>query len=95
MGDILAIIILGLAIGLVARMLHPGKDSMGIIPTIILGVAGSSFAMLGVPIGLYKKGDILSYVASVLLAIVLLMIYGQIKLRSQNSGNSGNNTPTV
>ncbi|WP_435011250.1 GlsB/YeaQ/YmgE family stress response membrane protein [Tundrisphaera lichenicola] len=40
-GSLIGWIILGLVAGFLARMLHPGNDSMGILPTIVLGVLGS------------------------------------------------------
>ncbi len=40
-GSLIGWIILGFVAGLLARMLHPGNDSMGALPTIMLGVLGS------------------------------------------------------
>lgn len=40
-GSLVGWIVLGLVAGFLGRMLHPGRDSMGIAPTIILGVLGS------------------------------------------------------
>ncbi|MHA5865533.1 GlsB/YeaQ/YmgE family stress response membrane protein, partial [Pseudomonas aeruginosa] len=37
-------IIVGLIVGLVARFLKPGDDSMGWIMTILLGIGGSLLA---------------------------------------------------
>jgi uncharacterized membrane protein YeaQ/YmgE (transglycosylase-associated protein family) len=37
-------IVLGLVIGLIAKLIHPGKENMGIIMTILLGIAGSFLA---------------------------------------------------
>ncbi len=34
-------IVLGFVIGLIAKLIHPGKENMGIITTIMIGVAGS------------------------------------------------------
>jgi uncharacterized membrane protein YeaQ/YmgE (transglycosylase-associated protein family) len=84
MGDILVIFVVGVLVGFIARALHPGKDEMDIIPTAILGLAGASIAQLGVPLGLYKKGEILSYIASILLATLILFIYGQIKRKNKS-----------
>lgn len=39
--SIIGWIVFGLVVGLLARLLHPGKDAMGIVPTILLGVTGS------------------------------------------------------
>ena len=38
---LLVIVVIGLIAGALARLLMPGKDPMGIIMTIILGIAGS------------------------------------------------------
>lgn len=73
-------IMLGLVIGVVAKLLHPGKDNMGFIMTIILGVAGSLTAgIVGEAIGWYRAGEGAGFIASVIVAIILLVIYGKIK----------------
>lgn len=40
-GSIIGWTLFGLVVGLLARLLHPGKDSMGVVQTILLGVTGS------------------------------------------------------
>lgn len=40
-GDIIIWAVFGLFIGLIARMLYPGRQPMGIIMTMLLGIAGS------------------------------------------------------
>jgi uncharacterized membrane protein YeaQ/YmgE (transglycosylase-associated protein family) len=40
-GSVIGWIVFGLVVGLLARLLHPGKDEMGLPATILLGVAGS------------------------------------------------------
>jgi len=40
-GSLIGWVVLGLVGGFLARMLHPGNDTMGLVPTIILGVLGS------------------------------------------------------
>jgi len=73
-------IILGFVIGVVAKLLHPGKDNMGFIVTILLGVAGSLLAgLLGEAVGWYKAGEGAGFIASVVVAIILLVIYGKVK----------------
>ena len=42
LGLILTILILGAIAGFIARAIVPGKDSMGIIPTIVLGIVGGA-----------------------------------------------------
>ena len=73
-------IILGFVIGVVAKLLHPGKENMGFIMTILLGIGGSFLAgIIGEAIGWYKAGEGAGFIASVIVAIVLLAIYGKIK----------------
>jgi uncharacterized membrane protein YeaQ/YmgE (transglycosylase-associated protein family) len=73
-------IVLGLVIGLIAKLVHPGKENMGIIMTIVLGIAGSFLAgIIGQAIGWYRAGEGAGFIASVIVAIILLVIYGRIK----------------
>ena len=73
-------IVLGFVVGVIAKLLHPGKENMGFIMTIILGIAGSLLAgLIGEAIGWYKAGEGAGFIASVVVAIILLMIYGRIK----------------
>jgi len=73
-------IVLGFVIGIVAKLLHPGKENMGFLMTIGLGIAGSFIAgIVGEAIGWYKAGEGAGFIASVIVSIVLLVIYGKIK----------------
>ena len=40
-GFIIAAVIVGLIVGAIARLLMPGRDPIGILGTILLGIAGS------------------------------------------------------
>lgn len=76
-------IVLGFVIGVIAKLIHPGKENMGIIMTILLGIAGSFLAgIIGQAIGWYKAGEGAGFIASVIVAIVLLVIYGRIKSKT-------------
>ena len=73
-------IVLGLVIGLIAKLVVPGKENMGFITTILLGIAGSFLAgVIGQFIGWYKAGQGAGFIASVIVAILILVIYGKIK----------------
>jgi uncharacterized membrane protein YeaQ/YmgE (transglycosylase-associated protein family) len=73
-------IVLGFVIGLIAKLLHPGKENMGLIMTILLGIAGSFLAgVIGQFLGWYKAGEGAGFIASVIVVILLLVIYGRIK----------------
>lgn len=83
---ILWTIVLGLVIGIIAKFLHPGKENMGFLMTILLGIAGSFLAgVVGEFLGWYRAGEGAGFIASVVAAIVLLVIYGKVR----GSGASG------
>ena len=69
-------IIVGLVVGAVAKLLMPGRDPGGFIITILLGITGAFVASyLGQAIGWYKAGESAGFIASVLGAIILLLLY--------------------
>lgn len=76
-------LIVGLVVGLIARAVKPGDDSMGIIMTIVLGVVGSLIAgYVGRALGWYQPGQAAGWIASVIGAIVLLVIVGFVRKRT-------------
>jgi uncharacterized membrane protein YeaQ/YmgE (transglycosylase-associated protein family) len=77
---ILWTIVLGFVIGVVAKLLHPGKENMGFIATILLGIGGSFLAgIIGQSMGWYQAGQGAGFIASVVVSILLLVIYGRIR----------------
>jgi uncharacterized membrane protein YeaQ/YmgE (transglycosylase-associated protein family) len=75
------IVIGGLA-GLLAKFLTPGRDPGGCIVTILLGVAGALVAgWLGHAVGWYSTGERAGFVAAVVGAIIILLIYRLIASR--------------
>ncbi|WP_416427510.1 GlsB/YeaQ/YmgE family stress response membrane protein [Pseudomonas sp. App30] len=77
---IIGTIFIGLIVGLLARFLKPGDDSMGWIMTILLGIGGSLVATYGgQALGIYQAGQAAGFIGAVIGAIVLLVIYGMIK----------------
>jgi uncharacterized membrane protein YeaQ/YmgE (transglycosylase-associated protein family) len=90
MGSIIGMIFVGLIVGLIARALKPGDDKMGWIMTILLGVGGSFLASYaGQALGWYKAGQAAGWIASVVGAIVLLVIYGLVTKKSGGGGSDG------
>ena len=80
-------IVLGFVIGVIAKLLHPGKENMGFLVTILLGIAGSFAAgMVGQALGWYTAGEGAGFIASVVMAIVLLVVYGKIRGGSGGEG---------
>lgn len=81
---ILWMLIIGLIVGAIAKLIMPGKDPGGIIVTILLGIAGAFLAgFLGRAMGWYGEGDAAGFIASVIGAIILLIIYRLIAGRSR------------
>ena len=75
--------IIGFVAGLIARALKPGDDKMGLILTTLLGIAGAFVAkFIGQALGWYQPGEAAGFIASVIGAIVILVIYGLITKRS-------------
>jgi uncharacterized membrane protein YeaQ/YmgE (transglycosylase-associated protein family) len=73
MFTILGWIMFGLIVGVIAKLMMPGRDLGGIIVTILLGFAGALLGgILGRAMGLYGPGEASGFVMSVIGAIVLL-----------------------
>ena len=83
--SLIGMVLVGLVIGLIARAAKPGDDKLGWIMTALLGIAGSLLAgYVGTAMGWYQQGDAAGWIASVLGAVVLLVLYGLVKGKSQS-----------
>lgn len=75
-------IVIGFVVGLLAKMLMPGRDPGGFIVTVLLGIAGALLATYGgQALGLYNAGEAAGFIGSLVGAIVLLVIYRVIRGR--------------
>jgi uncharacterized membrane protein YeaQ/YmgE (transglycosylase-associated protein family) len=75
--------LIGFVVGLIARAILPGTQSLGIILTAVLGIAGAFLAgFAGQAMGWYTQGQPAGFIASVVGAIVLLFVVGLIKGKS-------------
>jgi len=69
-------LIIGLIVGGIAKLLMPGRDPGGCIITILLGIAGAFIAgYLGRLVGWYEPGQPAGFIASIIGAMILLLIY--------------------
>jgi uncharacterized membrane protein YeaQ/YmgE (transglycosylase-associated protein family) len=69
-------ILFGLVVGVVAKLLMPGKDPGGFIVTILLGIAGAMVGgLIGRAMGFYGPDDTAGWLMSILGAIILLAAY--------------------
>lgn len=74
---IITMIVVGFIVGLIARAIMPGDQRLGIIMTIILGIAGSIVAgYLGAALGFYTAGQGAGWIGSIIGAIIVLFVYG-------------------
>ncbi len=76
---IIVLIIVGLVAGAIARLLVPGRDSIGILGTILLGIAGSFVGGFLWNLIQYHKFaphhyHTVSFIGSIIGAIILLVI---------------------
>ena len=79
-------IIIGFIVGVVAKFLMPGKDPGGFIITTVLGIVGALLAtFLGRLIGWYQAGQSAGFIAAVLGALILLVIYRFIKKKQTSA----------
>jgi uncharacterized membrane protein YeaQ/YmgE (transglycosylase-associated protein family) len=73
-------IIIGFIVGLLAKLVMPGRDPGGFIITAVLGIAGSLVAtFLGRAMGFYAPGEPAGFIASIIGAVILLAIYHLIR----------------
>jgi uncharacterized membrane protein YeaQ/YmgE (transglycosylase-associated protein family) len=76
-------ILLGLAAGIIAKFIYPGRESMGWIMTTLLGIAGSFVATyLGQWLRIYQPGQTAGFIGAIVGALVILFIYSLIKRRA-------------
>jgi uncharacterized membrane protein YeaQ/YmgE (transglycosylase-associated protein family) len=69
-------ILIGFVAGLIAKVIAPGGGPSGFWLTAILGIAGALAAtFVGQMVGLYPEGHPAGFIASVIGAIILLVIY--------------------
>jgi len=73
---ILSWIVFGLVIGIIAKLLMPGKDPGGFIVTMLLGIAGALVGgFIGRAMGFYGQNQGAGWLMSILGAIILLALY--------------------
>ena len=65
------LIIVGAIVGALGRLFHPGKDPMGIILTIAIGIASLVVA------GLIFSTGWLQFVVGIIVAVILVAVVGR------------------
>jgi uncharacterized membrane protein YeaQ/YmgE (transglycosylase-associated protein family) len=83
MFGLLITIIVGFIVGIIAKLIMPGKENMGFIMTTLLGIAGSLAATYaGQAIGWYEAGQGAGWIGSIVGAFILLWIYQKFQTRN-------------
>lgn len=73
--SIIGTIIIGFIVGLVARFIKPGRDSMGFVLTTLLGIVGAVVAAyLGHAMGFYSPGEPAGFIGAVVGAVLVLVV---------------------
>ncbi len=73
---ILTWILFGLVVGVIAKLLMPGRDPGGFIVTILLGIAGALLGgFIGRAMGFYGSNESAGWLISILGAVILLVVY--------------------
>ena len=78
---ILALLVLGLLAGLVAKLILPGNDPGGIIVTMVIGVVGAFIGGLiasALGLGGLSGFDLRTFVIAVIGSLLLLVLYRSI-----------------
>jgi uncharacterized membrane protein YeaQ/YmgE (transglycosylase-associated protein family) len=73
-GEIIGLIIVGLIVGALGRLMHPGPDPMGVLMTIAIGIG--SALLVGWLVGGGILGFILAIVVAAILVALVSRMYG-------------------
>lgn len=82
--SILGWILFGFVVGLLARAVVPGRDPLGLIGTVILGIFGALLAgWLGQALGWYGPDDGAGFISATAGAVIVLLLYHWISGRKR------------
>ena len=80
MFGVLSWILFGLVVGIIAKLVMPGRDPGGIVVTMLIGIAGALVGgFIGQAMGLYREGDSAGIIMSVIGAVLLLFLYRKLR----------------
>jgi uncharacterized membrane protein YeaQ/YmgE (transglycosylase-associated protein family) len=78
--SVLWYLLIGIVVGVLARLIHPGKENMGWIMTIVLGALGAFIAgSIGQWLHWYTFPSWIGFVVAIVVAVILVAIYARIK----------------
>lgn len=77
---IVGTILIGLLVGVIARFLKPGRQPMGWVMTLLLGIGGSVLATYGgQALGIYRAGQGAGFIGAVVGAVIILIVCGYLR----------------
>ena len=80
MFGLISTVIVGFIVGVIAKLIMPGKENLGFIMTAVLGIVGSMVATYGGQmIGWYEPGQGAGWIGSIIGAFVVLWGYLKFK----------------
>lgn len=72
----LEFLVFALVVGVIAKVIMPGKDPGQLIGTTVIGIGGGVIGgCLGGQVGLAGEYDIVAFVSAIIGALILLMLY--------------------
>jgi uncharacterized membrane protein YeaQ/YmgE (transglycosylase-associated protein family) len=71
-GEIIGLIVVGLIVGALGRLINPGRDPMGLLATLAIGVASMLI------VGLIVESTLWSFILGVIVAVVLVSVYARL-----------------
>jgi uncharacterized membrane protein YeaQ/YmgE (transglycosylase-associated protein family) len=73
---VLGWMLFGLIVGVIAKLVMPGRDPGGIVVTMLIGIVGAVLGgFLGRAIGWYQPGEPAGFFVATIGAILLLFVY--------------------
>lgn len=85
MMEIIYTAVVGLIVGVIARFVLPGRDPMGLLMTMILGIAGSFIGkFIGVNLLHLSRSASSGWIMSIIGAVILLLLYRLVAGRSNS-----------
>jgi uncharacterized membrane protein YeaQ/YmgE (transglycosylase-associated protein family) len=70
-GEIIGLIVVGLVVGALGRLFHPGVDPMGFLMTLAIGIGSA------VLVGWLVGGGVIGFILAVIVAVVLVAIWSR------------------
>jgi len=80
---LIGVIVIGAIVGLIAKLLVPGRDPGGFFVTPLIGIGGAIVATyLGQFLHFYAPGQNAGFIGAVVGAVIILLVYRAIRRRS-------------